>query len=102
MKLKSLLSSLCIIVLMFQVLPVKQLGSLLVGNQIQEELPHADNDDVGKDIKGKLDFKKDFCCTHSFAALNYIHTNAVCYIHFATALPSPHAGDIHTPPPNIG
>ncbi len=100
MKLKTFISLFCLVVLMFQMLPVKQLGSLLFSNQIQEELPHA-APEVEKDMKGKLDLKKEFCCTHNFAQLNYIYTNAVCYIHFATALPIPHAGEIHTPPPNI-
>ena len=86
---------------MFQMLPVKQLGSLLFSNQLQEELPHGIGGDVEKDTKGKLDFKKDFCCTHYVAQINYIYTNAILYFHFATALPVPHAGEIHTPPPNI-
>lgn len=85
---------------MFQLLPVKQLGSLLFSNQIQEELPHTTGD-VEKDMKGKLDFKKDFCCNYSFAQINYICSNVNCYIHFATVLPFPHAGEIHTPPPNF-
>jgi len=85
---------------MFQVLPVEQLGSLLFSNQIQEELPHAAAA-VEKDTKGKVDLKKEFCCTHNFAAINYIYTNAACYIHFTTALPLFHAGDIQTPPPNF-
>ena len=85
---------------MFQVLPVKQLGSLLFSNQIQEELPHGSTE-VEKDMKGKLDIKKEFYCAHNFAAINYINTNATCYIHFATALPLSHAGDIQTPPPNF-
>src|SRR4051812_33198524 len=100
MKLKTFISIFCLVVLMFQLLPVKQLGSLLFSNQIQEELPHA-SDDVEKDIKGKLDFKKEFYPSHDFAQVNYIYTNAISYIHFATALPFPHAGEIHTPPPNI-
>lgn len=100
MKLKTIISLFCLVVLMFQLLPVKQLGSLLFSNQIQEELPHS-MDDVEKDIKGKLDFKKDFCCTHDFAEINHISANAIGYIHFATALPAAHAGEIHTPPPNI-
>ena len=85
---------------MFQVLPVKQLGSLLFSNQLQEELPHA-TEDVEKDSKGKLSFKKDFECTHSFVQVNGILFNIISYIHFATALPNTHSGDIHTPPPNI-
>ncbi len=85
---------------MFQLLPIKQLGNMLFSNQIQEELPHEMND-VEKDFKGKLDFKKDFCCVHDFAPANYIFSNAVSYIEFATALPDFHAGDIHTPPPNL-
>ena len=100
MKLKTFISFFCLIVLMFQLLPVKQLGSLLFSNQIQEELPHATNE-VEKDIKGKLDFKKEFHSTHDFAQVSYIYSNTTAYIHFATALPLPHAGEIHTPPPNI-
>ena len=85
---------------MFQLLPVRQLGSLLFSNQLQEELPHASNE-VEKDLKGKLDFKKEFYPTHDFALVNYIFSSTTSYIHFATALPLPHAGEIHTPPPNV-
>ncbi|TKK70762.1 hypothetical protein FC093_03450 [Ilyomonas limi] len=100
MKPKTVISLFCIIVLLFQVLPVQQLGSMLYNNQIQEELPHGGTE-IGKYMKGKPDFKKDFCCTHYFAGINYIYTNATSYIHFATALPLSQAGDIQTPPPNI-
>ena len=101
MKLKTFISTICLTVLMFQLLPVKQLGSLLFSNQLQEELPHDAGSDVEKDMKGKVDFKKEFCCTHDFAQINFIYTASIAYIHFATALPKLHAGDIHTPPPNI-
>ena len=100
MKLKTFISLFCLIVLMFQLLPIKQLGSLLFSNQIQEELPHSPND-LEKDLKGKLDFKKDFCCGYQFAQANYIRSNTNRYIHFATALPLAHTGEIQTPPPNI-
>lgn len=73
---------------------------MLFSNQLQEELPHA-ADDVEKDIKGNLDFKKDFCCSHYAEQLTYISANTNCYIHFAIVLPLPHAGEIHTPPPNF-
>jgi len=85
---------------MFQLLPVKQLGSLLFSNQLQEELPHTVDGGIEKDMKSKIDFKKEFCCTHNFAQINYIYTSATAYIHFVTALPLLHAGDIQTPPPN--
>jgi hypothetical protein len=101
MNLKTFISFLCLVVLMFQMLPVKQLGSLLFSNQLQEELPHSADGGIEKETKGKLDFKKDFCCTDHVAQINYIYTNAVCYFHFATALPVLHAGEIQTPPPNI-
>ncbi len=100
MKLKNYISLVLLIVLMFQVLPIKQLGNLLFSNQLQEELPHG-ADDVEKDAKAKVAFKKDFCAIHDLTQLSFLQITSKRYIHFAIALPAPHAGEIHTPPPNL-
>lgn len=100
MKYKILISLICLTVLMFQLLPVKQLGSLLFSNQLQEELPHAAAD-VEKGMNENPDFKKDFYYIHNITQVNHIACNTNLFIHFATALPFAHVGEIHTPPPNF-
>lgn len=45
---KKIINILLIIVFATQILPIQQVGSLLFGNQLTEEVPHA-IDDVAKD-----------------------------------------------------
>lgn len=84
--------------LMCQLLPVRQLGSLLFKGQITEEPAH---DDCAPDCKDHFPFKKDF--THADGQVHIMcsEADALQYIHFTDALPKPFHGDIHTPPPNI-
>lgn len=99
MKWKHVIAVVCLLVLGTQVLPLKQLGSLLSSNTVNEELPHGMDD--GKDI-GKASLVKENIILPSGIALSAIFSNLTReYIHFAVSLPDCHAGDIHTPPPNV-
>lgn len=97
MQLKKAIALFCVLVLSIQVIPVKQIGSMLFSNMIQEELPHSFDVDQGK---GKL-LKGDPFDTHTSTIGCISFTNSVEYLHFAITLPSPHTGEIPTPPPNI-
>ncbi len=102
MQLKTFITSFCFLVLTFQLLPVRQLGGLLFSNGITEELPHDDDSDGAlKDYKDKLSFKKDFLFTYSDGNFSLAESAIAQYIHFSIVLPSPLAGDVQTPPPNI-
>ena len=96
MKLKKIIALLCIVLLSTQMLPVKAIGAVLFGNQINEEIPHSL--DAGKDAPCKLLLKED----HSFdvAGNNLISGSIKEYVHFASLLPHNHAGEVQTPPPN--
>lgn len=79
-------------------LPVKAIGAVLFGNQINEEIPHSL--DIGKDTPCKLLLKDDYLL-NTPAENGLLSGNINEYAHFASLLPSNHAGEVHTPPPNI-
>ena len=73
---------------------------MLLGKQVNEEMPHAPDDAKGD--AAKIDFSKhdlffitDNVDTHHFL----IGINK--YLHFATSLPASQAGEIPTPPPDV-
>jgi hypothetical protein len=98
MKLKKIIALVCLLVLATQMLPVKEIGSMLFGNQINEELPHSL--DIGKETPGKLIFKSDSFINQPAENI-FLASNISEYVHFASLLPHNHAAEIHTPPPNL-
>jgi hypothetical protein len=96
MRFKKGIALLCIVALSTQTLPVKAIGAVLFGNQINEEISHSL--DVGKDTPCKLLLKED----HFFgvAGNNLFAGTAKEYVQFASLLPYNHAGDVQKPPPN--
>lgn len=98
MKLKRAIAFICVLVLATQALPVKQIGAVLFGNQINEEIPHSI--DAGKCF-GKEIHKSDPFITAYQSVHCFITSASFNYFHFASLLPLNHAGEIHTPPPNI-
>jgi hypothetical protein len=96
MKLKKIIALFCLLTLATQMLPVKEIGSMLFGNQINEELPHSI--DIGKDTPCKLLLKGD-SFMGQLAENSFLSGNSE-YVDFASLLPKNHAGEISTPPPN--
>lgn len=97
MKFKKIIAFFCLITLSTQMLPVKEIGAVLFGNQINEEIPHSM--DVGKDSPCKFLIKGD-SFINQIAANLFLSGNISEYVHFASLLPHNHAAEIHTPPPN--
>lgn len=88
------------LVLSVQILPVRQMGKLLLSNQLTEELPHSC--DECKDCM----MKYEPTIPAPFADLNLLQTRLLATVafrfsHAAAELPNNHAGEIHTPPPNV-
>lgn len=98
MKWKQVIAIICLLVLGTQVLPVKQLGALLSSNTMTEEIPHGLDD--GKDISKAEFAKSNMVMPPGIAVSSFLNNISREYFHFAVTLPSFHAGDIHTPPPN--
>ncbi len=96
--LKKVFGIFLVIVLLIQVLPVKQIGALLCNDQLTEET--AQSDDIEKDTIKKIDFKSDFILSEPNYTILTNSSNSISYIHFSEGLPSNHSGDIHVPPPN--
>ncbi|MBI2272470.1 MAG: hypothetical protein HYU70_01630 [Bacteroidetes bacterium] len=87
-----------LLVLAIQILPIRQMGSLLSSNQLTEELPHSANPD--KSCLQKIDLKSDYLSasleTPVSAYISFSHHHPG----FADAIPQNYTGDIHVPPPN--
>ena len=98
MKGKQVITLFCFVMLMCQLLPVRQLGKLLFKNGITEELSH---DDCSPDCKDHFPFKKDFIHADQSIHIRIGEAAASQYIHFADTLPTHLPGDIQTPPPDI-
>lgn len=81
-----------------QILPIKQVGGLLFGNQITEDVMQ-DVDGVAKD-SCKIDYKSEFiepnCTSLIFIYSLYLFTLDDLSIVF----PHNHSTDIYSPPPN--
>ena len=95
---KILINIFLIIVFAIQILPVQQVGRLLFGNQLTEEVPHA-LDDFAKDgckCEGKSEFVIDFCETIA----PHFTTVSILMKDLCVVFPHNHSTDIHTPPPN--
>ena len=80
-----------------QLLPIKQIGQLIAGAAMTEELPEIGHSSVAKFIDTKW--------LHGSFNIGIINTlvngNQSSYIHFSEMLPCHLASDVQTPPPNI-
>src|SRR6476469_3813310 len=97
MQLKRIISFFLAVILACTVLPVKQVGSLLAGNQMQEEIPHS--------IDGKISFGKETGKTDLFYndiadLLNASLLSSTVFFPISVSLPDHFVGEIQTPPPN--
>jgi hypothetical protein len=96
LKLRKVISVFLLLVLCIQLLPVKQTISWLLGGQATEELVHTDESSRPGD-----DFQKSFLPVYSPTLVHYTQLNTIRMLHHdAVELPSRHADDIPTPPPN--
>lgn len=99
MKLKKVIALFCVLVLCTQVLPVQQMGALLFGNQLNEELNHLC--DAGKDDVSKKEIKTDYFLADLQLYNSFIAAAILEYRHYQSTLPHNYSGEIQTPPPNI-
>lgn len=95
---KQFINIFLVLVFVIQILPIQQVGSLLFGYQLTEEVPHA-FDDCAKDgckCEGQSEFVIDFCetITPHFTIISVLMKD------LSVVFPHNHSTDIHTPPPN--
>jgi hypothetical protein len=100
MKLKRIISFFLSVVLALTILPVQEVGCLLAGNQIQEELPHSTGaEDSAKSMDAAV---KGFLPPLSYNLLSDNNSQAASiYIHHSESIPSNHSTDIVSPPPDV-
>jgi hypothetical protein len=95
---KRIIAVFCVLIFSIQILPLRQIGSLLFGNTMNEEIPHSMpgiKENCGKYVSS---YEFDFF-SGSILTSDYLN-NSNSYIHYASLLPANHTGEIHTPPPN--
>jgi len=87
-----------LLVLCAQLLPLRQTIAWLLGGQATEELVHADRSDAGRPGD---DLQKSFLPVYSPTLIQWtLQNSARTAPATAVELPSRHADDIPTPPPN--
>ena len=95
---KKLINIFLLLTFAVQMLPVQQIGSMLFGNQLTEEVPHA-LDDFSKD-ECKSEGKSEFLET-SFASIEpHFTIVSIVLKELSVTFPHNHSTDIYSPPPN--
>lgn len=96
---KKIIHSVLIITLIIQLLPTNTSGRFIVKNarkQDSTELPDAKANQLRQLLE---EDHKDLCIDHNWVTVDFVHVVKTTF-HFSEALPIPHFGAIHTPPPN--
>jgi hypothetical protein len=98
LKIRKIISLFLLLVLCAQLLPLRQTIAWLLGGQATEELVHADGSDAGRPGD---DLQKSFLPVYSPTLIQWtLQNSARTAPATAVELPSRHADDIPTPPPN--
>lgn len=94
---KKIVAIFFISVFLIQLLPIKQVGQLIAGATMTEELPDAGSSkSTTVNMEGKWLLNAD-----NFSIYNLQHrSNQYLYIHFSETLPFLFASDVQTPPPD--
>lgn len=95
---KQLFSAFLLLVLITQMLPLRQIGSVLFSNQINEELPHSM--DIDKGCFKKNTQYSDYLTAIPMAAVSVFIDFSYSHHSFADRIPQNPAGEILVPPPN--
>ena len=97
LKIRKIISLFLLLVLCAQLLPLRQTITWLLGGQATEELVHADDSDPGRPGD---DLQKSFLPVYSPTLIQWTLQNSARTAPLKVELPSRHADDIPTPPPN--
>ena len=87
-----------ILVLLIQVLPVKQMGELLFNNQLNEEITCSDSGckEINKSIESSVELEEGL----QFALRLASSTTQLNYSNFQDSIPRHQVFDVPVPPPN--
>ena len=87
-----------ILVLLIQVLPVKQMGELLFNNQLNEEITCSDSGckEINKSIESSVELEEGL----QFALILASSSTQLNYFNFQVSIPRHQVFDVPVPPPN--
>jgi len=86
------------LVLLIQVLPVKQMGELLFNNQLNEEITCSDSGckEINKSIESSVELEEGL----QFALILASSSTQLNYFNFQDSIPRHQVFDVPVPPPN--
>lgn len=87
-----------LLILSFQVLPIKAVGKLLSNPQATEEIHHEGFEHT--DGFTKLFTFHSGTNSSSYNYTEHLSVTSNIYIHFAASIPDAHIAEVFTPPPN--
>jgi hypothetical protein len=87
------------LLMMMQMMPLKQIGKVLASNQWTEELPH-DCDEAGKDTSVKFNHPFLPPANYSNSVSFATEVIALAYIHHSEQIPANHSTEVVSPPPD--
>ncbi len=94
---KKIISIFFILIFLIQLLPIQEVGKLIAGATMTEELPDTGS---SKSITGKDEAK--WCMNGDNFNNSLLNSyNQYLYIHFSETLPFLFASDVQTPPPDF-
>lgn len=99
MQVKKLITVSLILVIVLQLLPVKQAVKYFLFDNIMVEEMIVLNKKVTENFRLLVEDHNIY--DHDFSFNHYVFVSSKLSYHFAELLPANHSADIHTPPPNI-
>lgn len=88
------------LLLVMQMLPLRQIGKVLAQNQWTEELPD-DLDEAGKGKSHKFSHPFLPPADYTTSASSLSDLLALAYIYYSDQIPSNHATEVVSPPPDL-
>lgn len=100
-RMRKFIAYICLLIFSFQVLPVKEIGSILFKQQMTEEIHETvDDNPPGSKIKKESETKL-FIKNEMMASAIYLTKIVELALHRSEHLPRHFVPDIVTPPPNV-
>ena len=100
---QKLIAAIFLLIISFQVVPVKEIGGILYKQLITEEVPDSKTA-TDEEIPGQLKVAIDPFVLSEAAYLNrnrHFGSSILILLHKAEAFPISHISDIFTPPPDL-
>lgn len=97
---KKIIHSILILTLIVQLFPTNTSGRFIMQKCQKEDASSEVPDAKGSQLRQLIEEDhKEIYLEHDWVKVDFVNLNSLNF-HFSEALPIPHFGSIHTPPPN--